>query len=265
MGLLRRLLRSPHILEVFGTYGMGLIICMSLCFLVHGMSITEWIFWTMVGTSIYTFLEYVFHRFLLHITMKPLHDRHHHTPRNFRIIATPLIPVHLVDLVLCTTLYFLLGRQIACGINCGIAVGQMIMDMVHVILHTRNCPWYLSTARSYHYYHHFDTKGDDTAIGLTTTFWDMLFGTLPSHWQLYRKHPWLRFIQIPLPLLTFVIMAFMTVEPTGKKTRSRTRAVDGQVTSPKSSQDYGVLKPLQMFSSTVLSTWLLVFAWFEML
>eukprot|EP01087_Luapelamoeba_hula_P013154 TRINITY_DN3748_c0_g1_i1.p1 TRINITY_DN3748_c0_g1~~TRINITY_DN3748_c0_g1_i1.p1 ORF type:complete len:318 (+),score=28.98 TRINITY_DN3748_c0_g1_i1:54-1007(+) len=259
----RHLVRSPHYVEVLLSYGLGFVLYSAVCLFVHQIPLAQ--FFTLVGFGLclYTFLEYWFHRQLLHSLLQSIHANHHREPSKLRIIMTPIFPVHLTDVVVVGALIVLLGRQIACGLNCGIALGQMIMDTTHVLFHAPNSPWLLRYARSYHLWHHYSTahstgsdsasRGDDYfghtgnnnnnntqqhhTHGLTTPFWDMIFGTLPNKWPVYARYPKLRYLQVPFPLLSFVMIAVIlwwSTPPAPMSTPTPTRSTPSAAASSTS-------------------------------
>jgi len=209
---LRKVVRSPHLLEVFASYGSVACLLSFMCVHGFGMSWLRLLSLFCGGVIIYTFLEYWFHRFFLHEVLSKAHNNHHEKPRNLRIIATPIIPVQLYDFAVVLLLIQLVGRETAYGLNTGIAIGQCIMDTVHILFHSKYRPWFLESARSYHLYHHF--VDDDLAHGLTTSFWDLIFGTFPNTWYYYKKYPWLKYLQLPFPLATFVLIGLMSGDTT---------------------------------------------------
>ena len=73
-------------------------------------------------------------------------------------------------------------------------------------------PWFLKAARNWHKLHHHKQNWD-IGHGLTTRFWDMIFGTYPDGnvrgtvtWKLYEKYPWSKYLSVPLPLLDFLLI-----------------------------------------------------------
>lgn len=203
----RTLGRSPSIWETVIACGSMFVVMLVMCFYKYAMSIWEVLGWWAVGSALYTLSEYWFHRVILHHWLRGPHGNHHNNPRLLRIIVTPMIPVTVYDFVVVLAVMLVCGKKIAYGINCGIATGQIIMDVTHVLFHSDYRPWWLEAGRSYHNYHHFIAH--EEAHGLTTSFWDMCFGTLPERWILYEKYPWLRFVQFPFPLLSFMIAGFL--------------------------------------------------------
>lgn len=216
--MLRKAIRSPHLVEVLVSYGMGTVFLVYMCLFQFEMGFLSWLYYAVFGSIIYTFLEYWFHRIILHEILDMAHNNHHKWPRNLRIIATPILPVHIYDCVTVVVFVYMLGRPAAYAINCGISVGQIIMDVVHVAFHSHYRPWFLESARSYHLHHHFTPN--NVAHGLTTPFWDMIFGTLPTDsWFYYKRYSWARFLQLPFPLVSFILMALLAGETT--KTSSK--------------------------------------------
>jgi sterol desaturase/sphingolipid hydroxylase (fatty acid hydroxylase superfamily) len=187
-----------------------------MCFKYYHLTVAEVLGWTALGSAIYTFIEYWFHRVILHRWLEAAHRNHHNKPRNLRIITTPLIPVQAYGLIVMVLAVFVLGRRIAYGINCGIAIGQITMDTVHVLFHSRFRPWYLESARSYHLYHHY--TDDEEGHGLTTSFWDMVFCTLPKSWAYYNRYPYMRYLQLPFPLLSFIVVGLLANDSTKHST-----------------------------------------------
>jgi len=179
-----------------------------MCSYKYQMTVYELVFWWTIGSIFYTFSEYWFHRVILHYILHGAHNNHHRRPTMLRIIATPIIPLTAVDCLAVLLVILICGKKYAYGINCGIATGQILMDVTHVLFHSKYRPWFLEAGRSYHNYHHY--RSDDEAHGLTTPFWDMLFGTLPKHWKIYQDYPWLKYVSLPFPLLTFAIVSFLS-------------------------------------------------------
>lgn len=213
----RRFARSPHPGEVILGYSTAFLFCLFMCIRVYQTPWMEWVGFTLCGMALYTFIEYWFHRTILHVFLRKAHANHHTRPRLIRIITTPILPVYVYDMCILAIVRGLLGVRVAAGINCGIAVGQMCMDIAHMLFHSRWRPWYLESARSYHNHHHF--QGSDEAHGLTTPFWDVIFGTSPHSWPMYKNRPYLRYLQLPFPLVSFIIMAFLSNQK-GRTTRT---------------------------------------------
>ena len=217
--MLSHLIRSPHIFEVLIGYGGVHIISVFLLFYQFSITSFQDIFlWYLYGLALggclYTFIEYWFHRYLLHVSiLKKAHDNHHKDPTKLKIIATPLLPVQIYEILIMLLLYALFGSFIANLFQIGISVSQIIMDYVHYFEHSSYRPWFLETARNYHKLHHRKSN-HDIGFGLTCPFWDLCFGTLPDNsctkinaipWKPFVEKPWLRYLCLPFPMVTYLL------------------------------------------------------------
>lgn len=254
--VVRKIGRSPHLLEVFLCYGSWALMMAVTCFKYYDLSLLEMACWASFGTALYTFIEYWFHRVILHEWLAGPHNNHHMKPRNLRIIATPILPVQVYGLMVMILFMYLFGRRISYAINCGIAIGQMTMDTVHVLFHSNWRPWYLESARSYHLFHHF--TDEEFAHGLTTSFWDMVFGTLPSNWYYYKKYPILRYIQLPFPLVNFIIMGALVGDES--KSHEAKENEEKYEDAAVGYRPHGTVSPNYVLLAwlTVLSSWFLI-------
>ncbi|XP_027088033.2 dihydroceramide fatty acyl 2-hydroxylase FAH1-like [Coffea eugenioides] len=139
------------------------------------------------GIFIWTLLEYTLHRFLFHIKTKTywgntihylLHGCHHKHPMDgYRLVFPPaatailLVPFWNLIKLLTPTLYApaLLG---------GGLLGYVMYDCTHYYLHHgKPLQGVSSKMKRYHMNHHFRIQ--DKGFGITSTFWDRVFGTLP--------------------------------------------------------------------------------------
>ena len=216
--MLKFIIRSPHLLEVLVAYG-GVHIFSIYHLISFGGGLYDYLFGLFIGGILYTFIEYWFHRVFLHWmpdAMKKAHDNHHKNPTKLKIICTPLIPVQLYETITMITISYFFSPYIAVLLQTGISISQITMDFVHLFEHSRWRPLFLKSARSYHMLHHKPTN-HHMGFGLTSCFWDYVFNTLPDPvtiekkggkiipWEPFEKYPILRFFQIPLPLLSFII------------------------------------------------------------
>ncbi|KAL2220652.1 sphingolipid fatty acid hydroxylase [Thermoascus aurantiacus ATCC 26904] len=144
-----------------------------------------WIF----GLCFWTLVEYGLHRFLFHIDkFLPdnrvgitlhflLHGIHHYLPMDkYRLVMPPALFV-----ILATPFYklahivFFYNWYAAVMVYCGGVFGYVCYDMTHYFLHHRNLPFYYRELKKYHLQHHF--ADFDNGFGVTTRFWDRVFGT----------------------------------------------------------------------------------------
>ena len=51
----------------------------------------------------------------------------------------------------------------------------------------------------------------------------MVFGTLPDNWYVYKKYPWMRYIQVPFPLVNFIIISLLIGDTTKQQDTTSVR------------------------------------------
>jgi len=128
------------------------------------------------GALVWTLAEYAIHRFLYHHApvLSPLHDAHHRAPRD--LIGVPsFISSGLVVLVGYLPLSAVAPVG-AAGFATGLLAGYAVYMFVHHATHHMRIEpgdW-LYEARVRHMAHHYH---EDTHFGVSTGFWDRVFGT----------------------------------------------------------------------------------------
>ncbi|KAL3424496.1 CC1-like family splicing factor [Phlyctema vagabunda] len=144
-----------------------------------------WLF----GLFLWTFFEYILHRFLFHLDKwLPdnrvaltlhflLHGIHHYLPMDkLRLVMPPTL-----FLILATPFWklahtiFYWNWHIATAVYCGGIFGYVCYDLTHYFLHHRNLPSYWRELKKYHLQHHF--MDYENGFGVTSRFWDRIFGT----------------------------------------------------------------------------------------
>jgi sterol desaturase/sphingolipid hydroxylase (fatty acid hydroxylase superfamily) len=129
------------------------------------------------GVVVWPLIEYLLHRFVYHevAVIKDLHGMHHSHPND--LVGSPL---WVSVACFASVLWFLArlwGFEIASGIICGLMLGYVSYLLIHNAVHR----WQLgekSWMRNYrlrhirHHRHH--APGN---FGVTTGFWDRVFGT----------------------------------------------------------------------------------------
>ncbi|MGB6353208.1 MAG: sterol desaturase family protein [Steroidobacteraceae bacterium] len=139
----------------------------------------EWLCAAMTGFVIWTLLEYVLHRSVLHkkTYFAPLHGEHHAAPLAF--IGTPAwISVSVLGIAFLVPGWFWLGFSVADGLTVGVMLGYWWYGVVHHVVHHRAntaSPSYFNNLRAWHMRHHYSPKSGN--FGVTTSFWDHVFGT----------------------------------------------------------------------------------------
>lgn len=134
-----------------------------------------------MGVVLWTFLEYVIHRFLLHRkgANNPATDEHlrHHREGDYfapfwKKLAASMVFLSLSTLV--TGALFGLGTGLAFSL--GTASMYLLYEITHKRLHAR-APLigYGLIIRKHHFHHHFGNPKMNH--GVTVRFWDRVFGT----------------------------------------------------------------------------------------
>ncbi len=146
-----------------------------------------------LGLVVWTFVEYCAHRFIFHLRPRTpwqerlvylLHGIHHQQPHcKTRLVLPPLVSIpmavlffglfHLVFALLLSASLWLLP------VFAGFVSGYIAYDIIHYVTHhtpVQGRAWkYL---KKHHMLHHFKTP--NARYGVSTPFWDYVFGTLPS-------------------------------------------------------------------------------------
>lgn len=137
----------------------------------------RWWFALVSGALLWTLVEYLLHRFVYHEVagVRELHGRHHARPNDF--IGAPLWVSIVGFSALLAVLTRLVDIEIACGLTAGLIVGYLGYLLMHDAVHR----WHLgdrSWLRSHrlrHLRHHRHPEPGN--FGVTTGFWDHVFGT----------------------------------------------------------------------------------------
>jgi len=139
-----------------------------------------------LGVALWTLLEYFLHRFVFHFEVENKsigrllngsHLEHHAQPRD----AHHLLVHTSYGLVISAIVYILLFAALrdsfrAAGLLVGIWAGFLYYESVHYRVHLGDSPGALiGYQRRAHFHHHF--RAPDVSFGVTTPFWDYVFGS----------------------------------------------------------------------------------------
>ncbi|KAG2289423.1 hypothetical protein Bca52824_049027 [Brassica carinata] len=154
----------------------------------RGLSLPEIVPLIALGIFIWTLIEYTLHRFLFHIKTKSywgntahylLHGCHHKHPMDhlrlvFPPAATAVLCFPFWNLVkLFTTL------SVTPALFGGGMLGYVMYDITHYYLHHAHPTRAVTkNLKKYHLSHHFRIQ--DKGFGITSSLWDIVFGTLPT-------------------------------------------------------------------------------------
>lgn len=137
-------------------------------------------FWLLVlGVFLWTLVEYLLHRFILHrlpVIMR-LHALHHSRPSAY--IGTPLwVSALAFSGISFLPLWWIGGFGIATGITCGLIAGYVWYLLIHDAVHrwSLNETSWIRRAKLRHLRHHHYPEPIGN-FGVTTDFWDGVFLT----------------------------------------------------------------------------------------
>jgi sterol desaturase/sphingolipid hydroxylase (fatty acid hydroxylase superfamily) len=137
-----------------------------------------WIASFLGGLAMWTLLEYILHRFVLHYLpyIKEMHEQHHRDVH--ALVGTPtwLSVVLFLGFVFCPLLR-LTDLATASAVSCGLVTGYLWYVSVHHAVHHWHPAHsgYLYSVKRGHAMHHADEAYN---FGVTSRFWDRVFRTM---------------------------------------------------------------------------------------
>jgi sterol desaturase/sphingolipid hydroxylase (fatty acid hydroxylase superfamily) len=137
------------------------------------------------GMFFWTFFEYIAHRFIFHLITESergrrivyvLHGNHHEYPRDRDRLFMPPVPSLIISSVIFGLMYLIID-QYAFLFFPGFIFGYLMYGSMHYAIHAWNPPfkWMKPLWRNHHLHHY---KDEEKGFGVSTTFWDRLFGTM---------------------------------------------------------------------------------------
>jgi sterol desaturase/sphingolipid hydroxylase (fatty acid hydroxylase superfamily) len=139
------------------------------------------------GVVFWSFLEYVLHRVVFHYTTDnkigrwihyALHGVHHEYPNDPSRVFMPPVPGLIISSLLFIPFYVALGDY-GFIIFAGVVSGYTGYSFIHYAIHQKKAPSFLKPLWRHHLTHHFAQP--DAAYGVSTRFWDRVFGTMPNN------------------------------------------------------------------------------------
>ena len=186
---LERLTKTDPISNIV-VYGItiGLIIYYAISFM--GLSILEVTGLFVFGLFFWTFAEYMLHRYVFHWVTEAkwsqrfhfiMHGAHHEYPRDTERLLMPPVPGLILASVLFAfffLVFWILGISVLVyGFFPGFFSGYLMYSFVHRATHIMRPPKRFKHLWHHHSLHHY--KYPDKAYGVSNTFWDKVFGTMP--------------------------------------------------------------------------------------
>ncbi|MEX0275786.1 MAG: sterol desaturase family protein [Flavobacteriaceae bacterium] len=173
--------------------------------IVYGLVILTLLYWanTGIGLSVlsiallfvtgfffWTFAEYMLHRYVFHWVTEAkwsqrfhfiMHGSHHLYPTDKERLLMPPVPGIIIGTVLFGIFYvffWIAGLPDLCfGFYPGFFSGYLAYSFVHRATHVMKPPKRFRYLWHHHSLHHFQYP--DKAFGVSTRFWDRVFGTMP--------------------------------------------------------------------------------------
>lgn len=141
-----------------------------------------------LGIFSFTFVEYMIHRYLFHMDISNkirekiqygAHGVHHEYPNDQGRLVMPLLLSIPLSSILFLIAYFAIGN-LAFTFMGGFFAGYGLYLFVHYIVHAWKMPKNIfKTLWIYHNIHHY--QNEEVAFGVTSPFWDRVFGTMPEY------------------------------------------------------------------------------------
>lgn len=138
------------------------------------------------GMFVFTFVEYIMHRFLYHIPSRSertkkisytMHGVHHDYPKDKSRLAMPPVVSLIIASLLFIVYRSVLGDYVF-GFLAGFLIGYACYLGIHYSIHAFKVPNnFLKILWHHHSIHHY--REDDRAFGVSSPFWDYVFGTMP--------------------------------------------------------------------------------------
>ena len=151
------------------------------------INILEAVGFFFLGWLIFTFIEYLAHRYIFHMaTDTPFksrlqylfHGNHHEFPKDKKRLAMP--PV--MSILYASAFFFifkLFFGQFVFGVVAGLLFGYAMYLFVHYAVHAYAPPKnFLKVLWVHHGIHHY--KDHDAAFGVSSPLWDYILGTMPK-------------------------------------------------------------------------------------
>ena len=133
--------------------------------------------WCLAGLAMWTFIEYWVHRALFHHApiLREMHATHHRQPELLVGAPPAILPAALVAFAF--AIFGILGQATCETFLIGLLAGYFVYSFMHYAAHhVRSRRFrYLVVLKHWHMRHHFGPA--DRNFGVTTGFWDHVFGT----------------------------------------------------------------------------------------
>lgn len=171
-------------------YGLVVILLVYYALYSKNIPLTSFISVFIAAIFFWTFAEYILHRYLFHWINDNayvkrfhfiMHGSHHLHPRDTERLLMPPVPGLIMATVL-FGLFYLVFTIFGISIYTwaffpGFFLGYLLYSFLHRATHVSKPPKRFKSLWRHHSLHHY--KYPDKAFGVSNTFWDKVFGTMP--------------------------------------------------------------------------------------
>ena len=171
-------------------YGLAIILAVYYAIAQIGLPVLAMIGLFIFGVLFWTFAEYILHRYVFHWVTEAdwsqrfhfiMHGAHHLYPTDKERLLMPPVPGFMMAGILFGFYYcifWLLGiPDLTFGFFPGFFTGYLMYSFVHRATHVMKAPKGFKNLWLHHNLHHY--KYPEKAYGVSSTFWDRVFGTMP--------------------------------------------------------------------------------------
>ncbi len=171
-------------------YGLIVIFLIYKALFIQSMAVLTFIGLFIFALSFWTLAEYILHRYVFHWISENkfvmrfhfvLHGSHHLYPRDAERLLMPPVPGIIIATILFSIFYAvfsLLGiPSFTWGFFPGFFLGYLLYSFLHRATHVVKPPKRFKFLWRHHSLHHY--KYPNKAYGVSNTFWDRVFGTMP--------------------------------------------------------------------------------------
>jgi 4-hydroxysphinganine ceramide fatty acyl 2-hydroxylase len=152
------------------------------------LSLPHIIFLFIFGIFVWTFTEYILHRFVFHIDENLpcnrlslmlhflLHGIHHAFPMDRHRLVFPPVAAYPLYLLIkfCVSTIF---RSFYFPVMAGVITGYIMYDLTHYYIHhAKPTNFYHKSLKQYHVLHHY--ANPKSGFGVSNKIWDYVFGTV---------------------------------------------------------------------------------------
>ncbi len=151
-------------------------------FIKNGYSYINLFYGFLLASSLWSLAEYIAHRVILHNILYVHHKKHHIYPNKLSIIHSPMTPFVFSWITLYYIFKLFKNQQIVLSIFIFIQLNYLVFEYVHLLAHNyKGSNNIILNAKYYHKLHHID---ENVNYSFITPFWDYLFGTLSSKYDI---------------------------------------------------------------------------------